>query len=250
MFDPASRGRLTTYDLARFPGDTLFDRIGRAVCHAGCLPRKELYEAWEVARRTRRLFRGGRIVDLAGGPRPARAHHAAARRLLAARARGRFETARVRGDAARSRWSTHGRGWPAGWISKKPPLERVPICAGDVVVSAHACGSLTDVVLARASGARASVAVLPCCHDLGAGDLGDLDGWMDGAIRGRRGPRAAVEGPGLPHLDPNDPVRNHGQEPFAARPSCNCRRGMRWRTVRRRRGSWRLYRLTVYRHAV
>ena len=63
MFDPASRGRLTTYDLARFPGDTLFDRIGRAVCHAGCLPRKELYEAWEVARRTRRLFRDNRTTS-------------------------------------------------------------------------------------------------------------------------------------------------------------------------------------------
>src|SRR2546430_2624105 len=66
-FSPSSRGRLTGRDLGRFPGDTLFDRIARAVCHAGCLPRKELYEAWEVARRTRRLFRGGRVVDLAAG---------------------------------------------------------------------------------------------------------------------------------------------------------------------------------------
>ena len=37
------------------------------MCHAGCLPRKELYEAWEMARRVRRVFRGGRIVDLAAG---------------------------------------------------------------------------------------------------------------------------------------------------------------------------------------
>ena len=29
--------------------------------------RKELYESWEVARRARRLFRGGRIVDLGAG---------------------------------------------------------------------------------------------------------------------------------------------------------------------------------------
>src|SRR6188474_2660583 len=66
-FSPASKARLTAYDLERFPSPTLFDRIGRAVCAAGCLPRKELYEAWEVARRTRRLFRGGRVVDLAAG---------------------------------------------------------------------------------------------------------------------------------------------------------------------------------------
>src|SRR5215468_6322439 len=66
-FSRSSRGRLTDRDLARFPGETLLDRVGRAVCHAGCLPRKELYEAWETARRVRRLFRGGRIVDLAAG---------------------------------------------------------------------------------------------------------------------------------------------------------------------------------------
>ena len=66
-FSHSSRGRLTDKDLGRFPGDTLFDRLGRAVCHAGCLPRKELFEAWEVARRVRRLFRGGRVVDLGGG---------------------------------------------------------------------------------------------------------------------------------------------------------------------------------------
>ena len=66
-FSHASRGRLTAYDLDRFPGQTLFDRLGRAVCNAGCLPRKELYEAWEVARRVRRRFRGGRVIDLACG---------------------------------------------------------------------------------------------------------------------------------------------------------------------------------------
>ncbi|MGE3510529.1 MAG: hypothetical protein AB7N65_16785, partial [Vicinamibacterales bacterium] len=66
-FSPASRGRLTRHDIGRFPSESLFDRLGRAVCQAGCLPRKELYEAWELARRARRLFRGGRVVDLACG---------------------------------------------------------------------------------------------------------------------------------------------------------------------------------------
>src|SRR5215510_5509612 len=66
-FSPSSKNRLTRHDLGRFAGRTLFDRIARAVCRAGCLPRKELYEAWETARRVRRVFRGGRVVDLAGG---------------------------------------------------------------------------------------------------------------------------------------------------------------------------------------
>src|SRR5918995_1197923 len=66
-FSTSAKSRLTRHDLDRFPSGSLFDRIARAVCEAGCLPRKELYEAWEVARRTRRLFRGGRVVDLACG---------------------------------------------------------------------------------------------------------------------------------------------------------------------------------------
>ena len=67
VFSHGARSRLTPYDLHLFGGDSLFERIARAVCEAGCLPRKELYEAWEVARRTRRRFRGGRVVDMAGG---------------------------------------------------------------------------------------------------------------------------------------------------------------------------------------
>src|SRR3989454_7852231 len=70
MFSPSSRARLTDRDLDRFPGNTLFDRLARAICHAGCLPRKELYEAWEMARRGRRLFCGGRPVHLRGGHGP------------------------------------------------------------------------------------------------------------------------------------------------------------------------------------
>src|SRR5215207_7921803 len=67
VFSRGSRGRLTRHDLERFPDDTLFHRVARAVCTAGCLPRKELYEAWEMARRVRRVCRGGRVIDLGGG---------------------------------------------------------------------------------------------------------------------------------------------------------------------------------------
>jgi hypothetical protein len=67
LFDPSSKDRLTDHDLGRFPGDTLFHRLARVVCGAGCLPRKELFEAWETARRVRRVCRGGRVVDVGGG---------------------------------------------------------------------------------------------------------------------------------------------------------------------------------------
>ena len=181
MFSPASKGRLTTHDLDRFAGTTLFDRLGRAVCAAGCLPRKELYEAWEVARRVRRLFRGGRVVDLGGG------HGLLAQILLllddtspAALVVDREVPASAeRVSAALSReWPRlHGR---VEFLTAR--LEDVPILDTDLVVSSHACGALSDLVLTRASAARARVAVLPCCHDLDTCDRGALGGWVDGPL--------------------------------------------------------------------
>jgi hypothetical protein len=75
--------------------------------------------------------------------------------------------------------------WPrlAGrvpWI--EAPLDAVPLDRGDVVVSSHACGALSDRVLDAAAAAQASVAVLPCCHDDETCDPGPLGGWMDLAL--------------------------------------------------------------------
>jgi hypothetical protein len=50
------------------------------------------------------------------------------------------------------------------------------------VVSSHACGNLTDLVLTRAADARARVAVLPCCHDFAASSAEELAGWLDPAM--------------------------------------------------------------------
>jgi hypothetical protein len=89
-------------------------------------------------------------------------------------------------------------GWPrlAGRIEfVVSPLEAIEILPGDVVVSIHACGRLTDVVLQRAIDARARVAVLPCCHDLAHSDAGGLSGWIDKplAIDVMRARRLAAE---------------------------------------------------------
>ncbi|MDA3895622.1 MAG: hypothetical protein PF482_05685 [Desulfobacteraceae bacterium] len=59
--EKSTRSRLTEKQLSAFPGNSLFDKIARAVCRAGTLPGKELYESWETARRVRRKYRGGRI---------------------------------------------------------------------------------------------------------------------------------------------------------------------------------------------
>lgn len=63
----SSKNRLTFQQQKLFPGDNIFDKIARAVCRAGTLPGKELHEAWEMAKRVRRRYRGGRVVELACG---------------------------------------------------------------------------------------------------------------------------------------------------------------------------------------
>jgi len=179
--DRSSRNRLTEKLLPLFPGDTLFERIARTACRAGCLPRKELYEAWEVARRVRRRLRGGRIVDLACG------HGLLAQILLllddsspAALAVDR----RLPPSAARLAAVIEAE-WPrlAGRIHfVEDDLESIELCPDDLVVSAHACGALSDRILEQALAAGARLALLPCCHDLAGGDQGGLQGWLDGAL--------------------------------------------------------------------
>lgn len=179
-FDQSSKARLTTHDLGRFAGTTLFDRFARTLCEAGCLPRKELYEAWAVAKRVRRLFRGGRVVDMAGG------HGLLAQALLLLddSSPNAIVVDRVVPSSAAAVSEALTRVWPrlAGRVHfQAGDLGDVPLTAGDLVVSSHACGALTDAVLRRAADAGARVAVLPCCHDVDSCDVGALGGWLDPA---------------------------------------------------------------------
>ncbi len=180
-FSKSARGRLTSKDLGRFPGDTLFDRIGRAVCAAGCLPRRELYEAWEVARRVRRRFRRGRVLDVAGG------HGLLGQILLLlddTSPSALVVDPAVPPSAAAVQQALR-EAWPRldGRVAfEEGELSAVAIDVDDLVVSCHACGSLTDLVLDRATTARARVAVLPCCHELGTPGEEPLTGWVDGAL--------------------------------------------------------------------
>jgi len=180
-WDTSSRARLGPRSLGRFGGESLFDRVARVVCAADCLPRKELYESWEVARRVRRRLRGGRVLDLAGG-------HG----LLAYLCLVLDDTSpsavvvdrRLPPSAARLA-SALVEAWPrlAGRVAfAERDLATVEVLPGDLVVSVHACGALTDVILGLATAARARVAVMPCCHDAGRSDTGGLAGWMDAAL--------------------------------------------------------------------
>ena len=180
-FARSSKNRLTRHDLDRFAGTTVFDRVARALCQVGCLPRKELYEAWETARRVRRLLRGGRVVDLAGG------HGLVAPLMLIlddSSPCGVVVDASLPPSAA----AVHGAivaEWPRlhGRITfVAGHLDGIDISPADIVVSVHACGPLTDLVLNRAARARARVAVLPCCHTTETCDAGSLGGWLDDAL--------------------------------------------------------------------
>ena len=177
----STKSRLTVKQLSAFPGDTLFDRVARTVCRAGTLPGKELFEAWEVARWVRRLFRGGRVVDLACG-------HGLLAHIMLLLDDSSPEALAVDLDFNRNtrRLSQlmYDR-WPRleGRVHLTPSrIEDVRLEANDLVVSVHACGGLTDTIIGKAVAAGARLAVLPCCHDTKTGDLGGLGGWLDGPL--------------------------------------------------------------------
>ena len=180
-FSHGTKSRLTRHDLGRFAGETLFDRIGRVVCRVERLPRKELFEAWEVARRVRRCCRGGRVIDVAGG-------HGLLAHLMLLLDDSSPEAVIV--DPAPP---ASGAALAAALVAEWPRLggriralaediRHVPVNAGDVIVSCHACGALTDHILDAAVAASARVAVLPCCQDLETCDAGPLAGWLDGPM--------------------------------------------------------------------
>ena len=67
-------------------------------------------------------------------------------------------------------------------IYKQMPVQDITILPDDIVVSAHACGSLTDLIIDKAIEQHARVAVLPCCHDLKKSSTDGLEGWMDNTL--------------------------------------------------------------------
>jgi hypothetical protein len=179
VFSRASTNRLTHHDLGRFDGTSLLAKLGRAVCEAGCLPRKELFEAWEMARRVRRRFRGGRVVDFAGG-HGLLAH---AMLLLDDSSPSAVVVDPAVPPSALRLHESMADVWPR--LRHRVTFEANPAAvtfrADDLIVSCHACGALTDRVLDMATRGRARVAVLPCCHDL-RGAPAMLAGWIDPAL--------------------------------------------------------------------
>jgi hypothetical protein len=177
----SSHNVLNRYTAKRLVGDTLFARIGRAVCEAECLPRKEFYEAWEVAKRVRRLMRGGSVIELAAG-------HG----LLSAMLIILDDTSPTATCVDIKKPRSHRKiievleqRWPrleGRVIYEEKSVENTVISSDALAISVHACGILTDQVIGAAIDGNSRVAVLPCCHDLKVCDTGSLKGWMDGPL--------------------------------------------------------------------
>ncbi len=174
----SSRNTLNEHHLHLFPGDTLFDRIAQAVCRAGTLPRKELYEAWEVARRVRKKFRRRRIIDCACG-------HGLLAHIMLILDDGSPEAIAVDKSIPESATRLSQaliQQWPrlAGRITYvKQRIETFQTLSGDLLVSVHGCGLLTDTILTKAIETPCPVAVLPCCQSKSKCDSAGLEGWMD-----------------------------------------------------------------------
>jgi hypothetical protein len=164
---PGSRNKLSPSHARHYPGDSLLDVLGRAICTVDCLPRKELHEAWEMATRIRAWLAAtptGRVVDLCAG------YGLLAQVLLLLDADARSTALAVDIRLPKNHVLVHGAviaRFPnlAGRVTfQRARLEDVVIGVDDVVVSSHACGELSDAVLSGAAAVGARVALLPCCH--------------------------------------------------------------------------------------
>ena len=176
-----SLNRLTTHTLHCFEGTTLFDKLARCLCGVGCMPRKELYEAWEMAKRVRRRFRGGRVIDMACG-HGLLAH---AMLLLDSNSESAIAVDQNLSVCGQKCADEIQKTWPrlAGRIQmRETDFGNIDLHEGDLVVSAHACGGLTDRIIDLAVAKRCRLAVLPCCHSLRKQDTGGFDAWLDGSL--------------------------------------------------------------------
>lgn len=175
---PSARHRLTPHHLGDFPDDTLLHVVAREICRASCLPAKELFESWAVARKVLRRHRGGPVLDLAGG-------HGLVAFLVLLQDRttptATVVDRRIPPSAHRLQAALGAR-WPdvvARWHLVEGEVDPVEVPEHARLLGIHACGGLTDTVLDRAIATRSRVAVLPCCHSKAKLDDGGLVGWMD-----------------------------------------------------------------------
>jgi hypothetical protein len=197
-----SRTRLRPRDAAAYRGlePPLLSDIAQVVCSASVLPRKELFETWVVASYVHEAFPAvRRVADLAAG------HGLLGWLLLVLAAESGLERTAVCVDvkmpaSADALAAAFAGRWPllAGSLHYVVGNVDAVRAAPDVLLaSIHACGGLSDAVLAKAMAGNSPVAVLPCCHSLWKQPLLAVPGLTEESLREAAmavGPAAAIDG--------------------------------------------------------
>lgn len=152
-----------------FASHSLQDRLVRALAAERVLPIKEILECGELFEGIREDVRAESVADLCCGHGLLGILFALferrVQRVLVSDAREPSSHARVLACACQV----------GPWVEAKVSFQRARIHAvgaclapGTSIVSAHACGTLTDQCLELAAAVGGSVAVMPCCYPQGA----------------------------------------------------------------------------------
>ena len=194
-FRRASRSRLSPADARRFPGDDTFAAVARAVCSADVLPRKELFETWEAALVITEAFgerlRGGdlsssaattetRVADLAGG----HGFLALALLVLNPALRSAVVVDRRKPESHERLVSSLAKAFPKLRLHARVRFVEASVAEAEtqnatrvVLAAVHACGDLSDAVLALAVAARAPSRSCPAATGPGGRRGGSRRGW-------------------------------------------------------------------------
>lgn len=162
----ASRSNLGSALAERaFVSDSLQDRLVRALAAERVLPIKEILECGELFERVRGEVRAEQVADLCCGHGLLGILFAlferCVQRVLLTDERQPPSHARLLACAL------HVGPWIAGKVSFREARVqgvREALAPGTAIVSAHACGTLTDECLDTAIALGGPVAVLPCCY--------------------------------------------------------------------------------------
>lgn len=164
----AHRGRIDETCVGLFPGDSLGDRLARALAARRALPFKEVLESYEFFAATRREVRSPVVADLCSG-------HGLVGLLFALFERRVEQVVSIERRPPPSREKVLEAVCEVGpWVADKVRLadgllkrRRAELAPGTAIVAVHACGLRTDEALDLAVGLGGPVAVMPCCRPHG-----------------------------------------------------------------------------------
>ena len=165
---------------------SLFNEFCTVLCDTGVMPRKEIFETWSAALYIHETFGGQvrRVCDVAAG------HSLLAWALLVLDDNGNNENAekpltvlcvdrRMPPSAEAIRLAMIDR-WPhleERFDFVEGSLEQLRPHPSCLLASVHACGGLSDLLIASAASSQSPIALVPCCHTrkkkalLGASDF-------------------------------------------------------------------------------